>query len=75
MFNDIKWLLTQQDSDLGTGVSVIQDRERPDHVMKIEYITNLLTVNGTNLLSGSLVGLSSANTCFSSVRTFFNQAS
>ena len=46
-----KWLLTQQDSDLVIGVSVVQDRERLGHVTTIDHLTNLLTVNGPNSLS------------------------
>ena len=32
-------------------VSVVQDRERPGHIMSVDHVTNLLTVNGTNSLS------------------------
>ena len=38
-----KWLLMQQDSDMFSGVTVVQDRK-----MRIDHLTNLLTVNGTS---------------------------
>ena len=56
----VKWLLTQQYSDLGIGVSVIQDRKRHGHRMKIDRLTNLLTMSGTNSLAGRQVNFISS---------------
>ena len=41
--------IQHQYSDLGVGVSVVQDRKRPRHIMKIDHLTSLLTVHGDKL--------------------------
>ena len=47
-----KWLLTQQDSNMVFGVSVVQDQKRPGHEMYLDQFTNLLMVNGPSSPSG-----------------------
>ena len=49
---DGKCPLTQQDSDLVIGASVVNDRKRPGKTMKNDHLTSFQTVNGTNSLSG-----------------------
>ena len=46
-----KWLLAQQDPDLVVCVSVVQDQQRPGVKIKLDHLTNLLTVSGANSLS------------------------
>ena len=47
----MKWQLTQHNSDLVIGVSVVYDRKRLSYAVQNDHLTSLQHVNGTNSLT------------------------
>ena len=68
-----KCLLTQQNSDLVIGVSVVQFQKRPRNTTKSYHLTNMLMEEGNISRFGRQMSFSQVNTECSSVRTFIKQ--